>query len=53
MSNRALTLSFFDCEKEFQKSVLGEKADGFILDDSIDYGEDYFRKLTPEKLKEL
>lgn len=53
MSNRALTLSFFDCEKEFQKSVFGEKADGFILDDSIDYGEDYFRKLTPEKLKEL
>ena len=42
MSNRALTLSFFDCEKEFQKSVLGEKADGFILDDSIDYHKELY-----------
>lgn len=50
---KALTVHFMDCEKEFQNSVFGEKGDGFILDDSIDYGEDYFKKLTFDKIKDL
>ena len=50
---KALTVHFMDCEKEFDKSVFGEKGNGFILDDSIDYGEDIYKKLTFEKLKDL
>ena len=49
---KVLTVELLDLEKTFQESI-GEKNDGFILDDSIDYGEDYFKKLDFDKIKEL
>ena len=50
---KALTIHFMDCEKEFEDSVFGKKGDGFILDDQIDYGEEFFKKLTFDKITEL
>lgn len=49
----ALVLNFMDCEAEFQKSVNGPDANGFILDDSINYAADYFEKITFDRIKDL
>ena len=51
--NQVVCVWLTDYEQMFKESLSGPNPWAFIVDDSIDYGEEFYRKLTFDKIKEL